>query len=229
VGCPGGCTGPDGAGLTTITRIHLLRHAEVHNPDGVLYGRQPGYHLSERGLAMANRIAETVADRDIVWLVSSPLERAQETAAPIAAKLGLDVVIDDRLTEAANVFQGLRLGAGGWSLLRPRYLRHLLNPFRPSWGEPYVELVARMRRAMADARAAAEGHEALLVSHQLPIWIFRSAVEGRRLWHDPRKRVCSLASLTTFAYEDDPIVSVAYSEPAADLLPTSGRHMDAGA
>jgi broad specificity phosphatase PhoE len=229
MGSPRGSQGSDGAGLTTITRIHLLRHGEVHNPEGVLYGRLPGYHLSERGVAMANRIAETVAGRDIVRLVSSPLERAQETAAPVAAKLGLEVATDERLTEASNVFEGLRLSAGGRSVLRLRYLRHLVNPFRPSWGEPYVELVARMRLAMADARAAAEGHEALLVSHQLPIWIIRCAVEGRRLWHDPRKRQCSPASLTTFAYEGDVIVSVAYSEPAADLLPASGSHLSAGA
>jgi broad specificity phosphatase PhoE len=230
VGGPGGGQSPDGAGLTTTTtRVHLLRHGEVHNPDGVLYGRLPGFHLSERGQAMANRIAETVADRDIVRVVSSPLERAQETAAPIAAKLGLEVATDDRLTEAMNVFQGLRLGAGGWSLLRLSHLKHLRNPFRPSWGEPYVELVARMRLAMADARAAADGHEALLVSHQLPIWIIRSAVEGRRLWHDPRKRVCAPASLTTFVHEDDAIVSVGYSEPAADLVPTSGKQLSAGA
>jgi broad specificity phosphatase PhoE len=214
---------------TSITRIHLLRHGEVHNPDGVLYGRLPGYHLSERGNAMANRIAETVADRDIRWLVSSPLERARETAAPIAQKLGLEVRIDDRVTEAANVFQGLTWGTGGWSALRPSYLKHLRNPFRPSWGEPYVEILARMRLAMSDARAAAAGHEVLLVSHQLPIWIIRSAVEGRRLWHDPRKRVCSPASLTTFTYEDETIVSVGYSEPAADLLPRPDTRLGAGA
>ncbi|HEX2360704.1 MAG TPA: histidine phosphatase family protein [Jiangellaceae bacterium] len=215
--------------MTTTTRVHLLRHGEVHNPDGVLYGRLPGYHLSERGVAMANRIAETVADRDIAAVVSSPLERAQETAAPVAAKLGLEVMTDDRLTEATNVFQGLTLSFGGRSLLRVKNLKYLLNPFRPSWGEPYVELVARMRDVTADARAATDGREALLVSHQLPIWILRRAVEGQRLWHDPRKRVCSLASLTTFTFEADEIVSVAYSEPAADLMPPSRRHPVAGA
>lgn len=215
--------------MTTTTRVHLLRHGEVHNPDGILYGRLPGYQLSERGRAMAQRIAEVVADRDITALVTSPLERARETAAPITAKLGLTPSIDERLIEAANVFEGLRFGVGDGSLRRPVHWKHLRNPFRPSWGEPYVELVARMRAAMDDAAATAEGHEALLVSHQLPIWIVRSAVEGRRLWHDPRKRECSLASLTTFTYEDGSIISVAYSEPAADLLPTAGKPFSAGA
>lgn len=212
----------------TVTRVHLLRHGEVHNPDRVLYGRLPGYRLSELGHAMARRIAEVVADRDIVYVVASPLERAQQTAAPIAEKLGLEIVTDERVIEADNVFEGLTFGIGDGSLKRPRHWKHLRNPFRPSWGEPYIEQVARMRAALDDAADAAEGHEALIVSHQLPIWMIRSAVEGRRLWHDPRKRECALASMTTFTYEDGEIVAVGYSEPAADLLPDT-KTFSAGA
>lgn len=201
----------------TMTKVHLLRHGEVHNPDGVLYGRLPGYHLSERGQAMAARVAEVVAARDVTVLASSPLERARETMAPIAEAFGLEPGIDERLIEAGNLFEGQILGGVG-AILQPARWKYLRNPFRPSWGEPYTEIVARMRAAIDDARAAASGHEALLVSHQLPIWTVRSAVEGRRLWHDPRRRECSLASLTTFSFRGDTIVSVAYSEPAADLL-----------
>lgn len=214
----------------TITRVHLLRHGEVHNPRGVLYGRLPGYGLSERGHAMARRVADTVADRDIVHVGSSPLQRAQETAAPVAEKLGLEIVTDDRVIEAENVFEGLTFGVGAGSLAHPRHWKYLRNPFRPSWGEPYDEQVVRMRAAMDDVAEEVVGHEAVIVSHQLPIWVTRLAVEGRRLWHDPRKRECSLASLTTFTYEDDAIVSVAYSEPAADLLPAKpGSTFSAGA
>ncbi|HXV94065.1 MAG TPA: histidine phosphatase family protein [Pseudonocardia sp.] len=212
------------------TRVHLLRHGEVYNPAGVLYGRLPGYHLSERGRVMAVRIAETVGGRDITHVASSPLERARETAAPAAEALGLQVVIDDRLIEAGNVFEGLTFGVGDGALRRPEHWRHLRNPFRPSWGEAYTAIAARMLAALAAARDAATGHEALCVSHQLPIWTVRSAVEGRRLWHDPRKRQCSVASLTTFTYEGDDVVSVAYSEPAADLLPAgAGTTFSAGA
>ena len=214
----------------TLTRVHLLRHGEVHNPRGVLYGRLPGYGLSERGHAMARRVADTVADRDIVHVGSSPLQRAQETAAPVAEKLGLEIVTDDRVIEAGNVFEGLTLGVGARSLAHPRHWKHLRNPFRPSWGEPYAEQVVRIREAMDYVADEVAGHEAVIVSHQLPIWVTRLAVEGRRLWHDPRKRECSLASLTTFTYEDDAIVSVAYSEPAADLLPAKpGSTFSAGA
>src|SRR5690606_9340670 len=158
-----------------------------------------------------------LADRDITTLRSSPLERARETAAPLAQKLGLEVGIDERLLEAENVFEGMLIGLGDKLFRNPRYYRYLWNPFRPSWGERYTDVVDRMRRAIDDARAAARGHEAVLVSHQLPIWVIRLAAEGRRLWHDPRRRQCGLASLTTFTFEGDRLISIGYSEPAASL------------
>lgn len=211
------------------TVVHLLRHGEVHNPSGILYGRLDGYRLSERGRAMAERVAEHLGGRgtgeaagprrDVVHVVASPLERAQETAAPIAAEFGLTVASDERFLEAENHFQGLTFGVGDGSLRRPRHWPFLWNPFRPSWGEPYAEQVARMLAGIATARAAAAGHEAVVVSHQLPIWVTRSALEGRRLWHDPRKRECSLASLTSLEYAGDGLVKITYAEPAADLLP----------
>lgn len=217
---------------SVTTTVHLLRHGEVHNPDGVLYGRLPGYHLSELGRAMADRIAEHLAGADVVHLVSSPLERARETAAPSAEKLGLEVTVDDRLIEAGNVFEGKTFGVGDGSLRRPAHWVHLRNPLRPSWGEAYTEIAARMMAAVEAARDAARGHEALAVSHQLPIWTARSLATGRRLWHDPRKRQCALASLTSFTYLGDDLVSVSYEEPARDLLPApaaTGKKFVAGA
>jgi broad specificity phosphatase PhoE len=217
-------------GETTV--VHVLRHGEVHNPEKVLYGRLPGYHLSDLGLRMAERIAERVRGEDITYVVSSPLERAQETARPSAEALGLEVATDDRLIEAGNVFEGKTFGVGDGSLKRPVHWVHLRNPLRPSWGEPYVEIAERMLAAIAAARDAARGHEALAVSHQLPIWTARSFATGRRLWHDPRKRQCSLASLTSFTYDGDELVSVSYEEPARDLLPApaaTGKKFVAGA
>ena len=216
--------------MSDTTVVHLLRHGEVHNPTGVLYGRLPGYHLSDLGRAMAERIAGHLAGGDVTHLVSSPLERAQETAAPISTALGLEVAVDERLIEAGNVFEGLTFGVGDGSLRRPSHWRHLVNPFRPSWGEAYRDIVRRMLVAMADARDAARGHEALCVSHQLPIWTIRSFATGRHLWHDPRHRQCSLASLTSFTYSGDELVSVTYEEPAHDLLPVRAtRKFVAGA
>lgn len=209
-----------------ITVVHLMRHGEVHNPDGVLYGRRPGYHLSELGRKMADRVAEHLAGRDITHVAASPLERAQETAEPVAGAHGLELATDERLIEAANVFEGKTFGVGDGALKKPGNWKYLTNPFRPSWGEPYLEQVVRMMAALGAARDAARGHEAVAVSHQLPIWIVRSFAERRRLWHDPRKRQCTLASLTSFTFHGDKIISVGYSEPARDLVPS---HLLAGA
>jgi broad specificity phosphatase PhoE len=201
------------------TTVHLLRHGEVHNPQGILYGRSSGYHLSERGRKMAERIADRIGDRDITHIVSSPLERAQETAAPLAAAVDLD----DRLIESGNIFEGKPFQLSKSILRQPKVWRALWNPLRPSWGEPYKEVVDRMWAAIEDAREAAAGHEAVIVSHQLPIWITRLKAEGRPFLHDPRKRHCTLASLTSLTFEDDKLVSVGYSEPAGDLIPVADR------
>jgi broad specificity phosphatase PhoE len=214
------------------TTIHLLRHGEVENPTGVLYGRLPGYHLSARGREMAERVAAHLAGEltpepgtigaeraDVVAVFASPMERAQETATPIAEAFGLPIRTDERLLEAENQFQGLTFGVGDGSLRHPRHWPLLVNPLRPSWGEPYRAQVARMLDVVATAREAARGHEAVLVSHQLPVWVTRRAIEGRRLWHDPRNRQCTLASLTSLRYDGDRLVGLHYTEPAADLLP----------
>src|SRR5580692_9426340 len=206
------------------TVVHLVRHGEVENPHGVLYGGIPGDHLSADGRVMAKAAANFLAGRDVTVLRSSPLERAQETAEPIAAQFGLPVETDDRLIEPWNHFEGLTFGVGDGSLRRPRHWVQLWNPFRPSWGEPYGEVAARMRVAMADAAATVRGHEAVLVSHQLPIWVARRSVEGRKLWHDPRRRQCALGSVTTFSYRGGEIVGVSYAEPAG-----AGRGQVAGA
>jgi broad specificity phosphatase PhoE len=179
---------------------------------------------------MAERVAEHLAGEDIAHLVSSPLERARQTAAPTAAALGLEVHVDDRLIEAGNVFEGKTFGVGDGSLARPAQWVHLRNPFRPSWGEPYRVIARRMVAAVVAAREAARGHQALCVSHQLPIWTARSFATGRRLWHDPRSRQCSLASLTSFTFRGEELVSVSYEEPARDLLPLpAGKKLAAGA
>ncbi|WP_166389446.1 histidine phosphatase family protein [Nocardioides ochotonae] len=209
---------------TPDTIVHLLRHGEVHNPGGVLYGRRDGFHLSELGRTMAQRVADTIKDRDITHLVSSPLERAQETAAPLAAARGLEVTLDPRVIESSNAFEGINFGEGPMTLVkRPKLWRHLWNPFRPSWGEPYTEIVNRMMSAVHDARVAAAGHEAVIVSHQLPIWTTRLAAEKRSFLHDPRSRQCTLCSLTSFHFVGDRLAQVSYSEPAGDLIPTADK------
>jgi broad specificity phosphatase PhoE len=196
------------------TTVHLLRHGEVFNPDKVLYGRLPGFRLSEAGEAMAERAAAYLAGRDVTYLASSPLERAQQTARPIAAEFGLAVAVDEDLIEAANDFEGRRVAGPGGVLKYPTSWSKFRNPTRPSWGEPYQQILRRMLAAAQRARKQAEGHEAVCVSHQLPIVCLRRYAEGKRLFHDPRRRQCSLASLTSLIFEDERIVGVSYAEPS---------------
>ena len=206
---------------STTTTVHVLRHGEVHNPAKILYGRLPDFHLSELGRQMAKAAAQTLADRDITHVVSSPLERAQETAEPFAAQFELEVAIDTRLIESANFFEGKQVSVGDGSLRNPRNWWVLRDPITPSWGEPYLAIAQRMFAAVQAARVAAEGHEAVCVSHQLPVWILRRYVERKRLWHDPRRRQCGLASLTSFRFEGAKVVGIDYSEPAAHLVALS--------
>ena len=214
--------------MTSI--VHLVRHGQVHNPDAVLYGRQPGFGLSELGQQMAGRLGEYFADIPLDYLVSSPLQRAQETIAPIAAAHpDLEVHLDERVIEAANVFEGESFGRHNELLLRPSSWWALRNPLRPSWGEPYTSIVARMRLALADAAAKVPGGRALILSHELPIWMARCDAEGRPLVHDPRRREARLASVTTFTFDEGRLVGVEYAEPAADLVPVKKKRFRPGA
>jgi broad specificity phosphatase PhoE len=204
-----------------------MRHGEVYNPSKILYGRIPGFRLSQLGEEMAEVVASSLAKNDITYVVASPLERAQQTATPIANLHKLNLATDHNLIESENVFEGQRVSVGDGVLRNPRTWRHLWNPFRPSWGEPYVQVAARMRVAIEDARRNAIGHEAVCVSHQLPIWVARLDAEKRSFLHDPRKRQCSLASLTSFVFDDEKLVSVEYREPAAELVEKSSKGVGA--
>ena len=203
----------------TRTVVHVLRHGEVHNPGRLLYGRLPGFRLSEVGARQAELVAAHLAEHEVTHVVASPLQRAQETAGPVAARHQVEVATDERLIEADNVFEGKRVSVGDGALRDPRNWPVLHNPFRPSWGEPYLELARRMLAAVHRAREQAAGSEAVCVSHQLPIWTLRRYLAGQRLWHHPRRRQCALASLTSLVFTDDVLTTVVYTEPVGGSDP----------
>ena len=205
-------------------RIHLVRHGEVDNPTGILYGRLPAYGLSERGHEMARLAAEALEGRPITRLVASPLQRTQESAAPWTERFGLEPVLDERVIEPWNAFEGTRMRR---ALRNPRTWWHLRAPGRPSWGEPYVEVRDRMLEAMTEAWDAVEDGEVVVVSHQMPIWTTTRASAGLPLRHNPAKRRTSLSSITSFTRDaTGRWAEVDYQEPAAGLL---GDAIDMGA
>ena len=199
--------------------VHLVRHGLVHNPDKVLYGRLPGFRLADVGERMADAVADYLVAQKvpIKRVIASPLERAQQTAAPIAAAFALPIDAEPRIVEADNIYAGEKLPSGVKDFLHPRNWWRLRNPWRPSWGEPYTEQADRMWAAIREAAAATPDGDTVMVSHQLPIWVARLSFEGRTYLHDPRKRECAVASVTSFTFEDGEPVSVSYASPAAHL------------
>jgi broad specificity phosphatase PhoE len=208
--------------MAEITVVHLLRHGEVHNPDHVLYGRLPGYHLSANGRMMAAAAADYFEGRPVAAIFASPLERAQETAQPVAERLGLPIITDDRLIESGNVLEGKSVSLASLGL-NPRNWRYLWNPFRPSWGEPYTQIVGRVLQVVDRARDASRGREAVCVSHQLPIWVSRLAAEHRRLWHNPSSRQCALGSVTSLTFDGDQLTGVSYAVPPRQQVADADR------
>ena len=208
--------------MAEITVVHLLRHGEVHNPNHVLYGRLPGYHLSANGRMMADAAADYFDGRQVAAVFASPLERAQETAKPVADRLDRQIVTDDRLIESGNVLEGKSVSLASLAV-NPANWKYLWNPFRPSWGEPYTEVVARVMKVVDRAREAARGQEAVCVSHQLPIWVSRLAAEHRRLWHNPNTRQCALGSVTSLSFDGDELTGVSYAVPPRRSVPDPDR------
>src|ERR1700761_8751760 len=113
--------------MAEITVVHLLRHGGVHNPEHVLYGRLPGYHLSASGRLMAAAAADYFDGRPVAALFASPLERAQETAQPVADRLNLPITTDDRLNEAGHGPEGQAVSLASLAV-NPLNWKYLWNP-----------------------------------------------------------------------------------------------------
>lgn len=201
-------------------QIHLVRHGEVHNPEHVLYGRLPGFGLSDLGHRMAAASAEKLLAQEapVTALYASPLQRTQESAAPWARAFALEPVLDERLIEPTNKYEGRR---SNFSISRqvrnPAEWPWIVNPLKPSWGEAYASIASRMLSMVEDAWRATDHGDVVLVSHQLPIWMVHRSVTGARLFHDPRRRRCALSSVTTLERQGDGFVEVGYQDPAAEL------------
>lgn len=163
---------------------------------------------------MARIAAEYVHgfERSVASLVVSPLQRARESAEPFTTLFGIEPVIDDRVIEPTNVFEGTRMKR---ALLNPLNWRHLARPAVPSWGEPYAQVFDRMDAAMTDAWDRVDSGDVVVVSHQLPIWVMHLAIAGEPARHDPRKRRCALSSVTSVERRDGRWIEVGYADPAA--------------
>ena len=194
--------------------IHLVRHGRVENPTGVIYGRLPGYHLSEVGRAQAERAADRLAGSPIGVMWASPLERAQETAAIIASRHdALEIVTDERLIESATTLEGVSRTLLALAT-SPKHWWSLRNPLKPSWGETYAEVRGRMLEAIAEAFDEASGSDVVFVSHQTPVVVARSALARR--WGPPwlGGPRCSTGSISTIELREGRAVTASYFVPS---------------
>lgn len=193
--------------------IHLVRHGEVENPKGIIYGRLPGFHLSDRGKRQAEAAAERLGGRDIGAIWASPMERAQETAAAIAGPHRLEVVTDERLIESDSTVEGIGRRARDF-VLSPRHWWHFRNPMKPSWGESFGDIRGRMMAAIEAAVAAAETKEVVVVSHQTPVLVARLALAKRNLPPWLAFTPCSTGSVTSMELDDGgKVISASYFAP----------------
>jgi broad specificity phosphatase PhoE len=192
--------------------VHLVRHGEVENPRGIIYGRLPGYHLSERGKRQARAAAERLEDRDIGAVWASPMERAQETAEPIAEAHGIEVVTDERLNESLTKVEGA--GSNWLSFLAsPKHWWSFRNPLTPSWGESFTDIRDRMLSAIEEALATASSRDLVVVSHQTPVLVARLALARSRLPPWLALSSCSTGSVSTLVLEDGRVASSSYFAP----------------
>jgi broad specificity phosphatase PhoE len=193
--------------------IHLVRHGEVENPKGVIYGRLPGFHLSERGRRQAEAAGERLSDRDIGVIWASPMERAQETAEAINKYHGLEMVTDERINESSTTVEGV--GRTVKALLTdPRHWWHFRNPWKPTWGESFVEIKARMLDAIREATDQADGREIAIVSHQTPVLVARLALAKRRVPPWLAFTPCGTGSITTIVVENGVVREASYFAPS---------------
>ena len=192
--------------------VHLIRHGEVENPKGVVYGRLPGFNLSEKGERQAKQSAQRLQDADLVAVWSSPLERAQQTAQFIAEPHDLELVTDERLLESETTLEGLARDAFHF-FRSPKQWWHFRNPLRPSWGESFGSIRARVLEAVEEAVAAAQGREIVLVSHQTPVLVARLTLTRRRTPPWLGLTPCETGSITTLVLEGRRVVSASYYSP----------------
>ncbi|NEG96243.1 histidine phosphatase family protein [Bifidobacterium sp. SMB2] len=215
------------------TTIHLVRHGEVYNPDHVLYERLPNFHLSDRGVRMAQATARYIAAHSGInqasAVYSSPLDRTRETAGEILAALNsvrterdeptLELHTDKRVIEAGSEFRGKRIGHGDGALWRPENLKLIRNLHKPTWGESYAHIGARMSDFVYEKVDEYAGRQVIVVSHESPIWSFRHLMETGHAEHWMFLRKTALASVTSFTFDADTheLIAIAYADPAANV------------
>src|SRR5437016_13060213 len=163
-----------------MTRVYLIRHADVENPHRVLYGHLPGFPLSARGRAQAAELGRRLRDAGIKRILHSPLDRAAETARIIAAELGEPVVLiaEPELREAE--FSRYLQGVPFWQipLRRPLWFAHKARRGLLPGDEAIRDLGGRIVEVMRRVARDHPEEASALVSHADPLQAAWVLMEG---------------------------------------------------
>jgi probable phosphoglycerate mutase len=160
-----------------VTTVLMIRHADVHNPENIVYGRLPRFGLSAVGWDQVERVARLVGELHRPVIYSSPRLRARQTARILAASLGQPTIkISKNIDEVLTRYQG-----------QPNSVLSGKMNFYDTPAHPDDETIAmvarRMTRFLQHARTRHPGQLVLGISHADPIMILRTAVLGLPLVH----------------------------------------------
>lgn len=197
-----------------VTRLHLVRHCDVFNPEGVLYGHLPGFRLSEKGIRQAHSLGRRLRDRPIRQIYTSPLQRAQETAAIIAGYLPeAEVTTTAELVEArfGLYLEGIKPRDVPWR--RPLWLVHMVRPGLLRRDETVMAMAARVRAPLMRLLRDHPGGEGICISHGDPIQAFWVEADGRSAMALHRLQ-CLKGGMLELDYEGERLVGKVYVPPS---------------
>lgn len=188
------------------TTIYLVRHGEVYNPTRIVYGRIPGFKLSETGRGQAKKLGDHLKSKKLSAIYASPLERTHETATYIHNHHGhLEIMHDERIIECYTPLEGEsieKVEKNNWNFYEPEFIE--------KGGESLSDIWNRMNTFFEEKVRDHKGEEIAVVSHGDPIMISAAKHSGKPLAVESIRGVEYVETAKGFqiVFEESDVISV---------------------